>query len=230
MPNETNDLPPPVNHVFVDYENVHAVDPTIIGSKTVHVTLLLGAKKTKFDATVVEKLMQHAATVKIIRLASSGRNALDFTLAYYLGRAVLADPCGCFHIVSKDKGYDALIEHLRSKHFFACRHEDFTPLTSSAVDKPVAATSPVASLAAKAPAKPRIATSVEPLDAQVLEYLRKPTTKRPRTERKLTSHLVSHLGKKVTETEVAKLVKRFISAGHVVTDDKGRIIYHLDQA
>ena len=56
MPKETNDLPPPVNHVFVDYENVHAVDPSIIGSKTVHVTLLLGAKKTKLDAAVVEKL------------------------------------------------------------------------------------------------------------------------------------------------------------------------------
>ncbi len=25
MPNETNDLPPPVNHIFVDYENVPTV-------------------------------------------------------------------------------------------------------------------------------------------------------------------------------------------------------------
>ena len=165
--------------------------------------------------------------MKLVRLASSGRNALDFTLAYYLGRTVLADPRGRFHIVSKDKGYDALIEHLRSKHILARRHEDFTTLTSSATVRPVAATSPAASLAAKAPAKSRTATSSGPLDAQVLEYLRKPTTKRPRTERKLTSHLVSHLGKKVTENEVSKLIKGFISAGHVVTDDKGRITYNL---
>ena len=210
MLKETNDLPPPVNHVFVDYENVHALDLSIIGSKTVHVTLLLGAKQTKLDAAVVEKLMQHAATVKLVRLASSGRNALDFALAYYLGRTVLADPRGCFHIVSKDKGYDALIEHLRSKHISARRHEDFTTLTFSAAAKPTAATSPAASLAAKAPQKPRAAAATEPLDAQVLEYLRKPTTKRPRTERKLISHLVSHFGKKVTENEVSKLVKRFI--------------------
>ncbi len=230
MPKEPNDLLPPVNHVFVDYENVHAVDPTIIGSKTVHVTLLLGAKKTKLDATVVEKLMQHAATVEMIRLASSGRNALDFTLAYYLGRAVLADPRGHFHIVSKDRGYDALIEHLRSKNIFARRHEDFTSLTSSPAAKPAEATPPGAILAAKSPAKPRTAASSGPLEAQVLEYLRKPTTNQPRTERKLISHLVSHFGKKVTETEVSKLVKRLIYAGHVVTDDKGRITYHLDKA
>jgi hypothetical protein len=224
---ETNDLPPPVNHVFVDYENVHAVDPTIIGSKTVHVTLLLGAKKTKLDATVVEKLMQHAATVEMIRLTSSGRNALDFTLAYYLGRAVLADPCGHFHIVSKDKGYDALIEHLRGKHIFARRHEDFTTLTSSATAKPSAATSSVATLAAKASPKPKPPASLEALETRVLEHFRKPTTNRPRTKNKLTSHLISHLGKKVTEAEVLQLIEMLSQAGHLVIGDKGKVTYHL---
>ena len=111
MPTEKHDVSPPVNHVFVDYENVRDIDPSIIGRKAVHITLLLGAQKTKLDATIVEKLMQHAASVELIRLQSSGKNALDFTLAYYLGRAVLADPCGCFHIISKDKGYDPLVEH-----------------------------------------------------------------------------------------------------------------------
>ena len=32
--------PKSVNYVFVDYENVHAVDPALIGSKTVFLTLL----------------------------------------------------------------------------------------------------------------------------------------------------------------------------------------------
>ena len=135
MHSETNELPSPVNHIFVDYESVHDLDLAIIGSKAVHLTLLLGAQKTKLDVTVVEKLLQHAATVELIRLKSSGRNALDFTLAYYLGRAVLADPRGYFHIVAKDKGYDPLIEHLRSKHIRVRRHDDFTTLTFSAPAK-----------------------------------------------------------------------------------------------
>src|SRR4029077_13040812 len=112
MPAATTDLPAPVNHVFVDFENVHEIDQKIIGSKTVTFTLLLGAKQTKLDVSLVEKLLEHAASVHLIRITSAGKNALDFTLAYYVGRAVAADPTGFFHIVSKDAGYDPLIEHL----------------------------------------------------------------------------------------------------------------------
>src|SRR5215831_6557733 len=129
MTTNSSDLPLPVNHIFVDYENVHTVDSSIFGNKTVHLTLLLGANKAKLDSELVEKLLNHAAAVELIRLESSGRNALDFSLAYYVGRAVAANPLGHFHIVSKDKGYDPLIEHLRSKHIRVKRHGDFSTLT-----------------------------------------------------------------------------------------------------
>ncbi len=248
MPNETNDLPPPVNHVFVDYENVHEVDPTLIESKTVHLTLLLGPKKTKLDATVVEKLLPHAANVEFVRLKSSGKNAVDFALAYYLGRAVLADPGGYFHIVAEDGGYDPLIEHLRSKHIRVRRHEDFTTLQFSAVNKspaaPAAVATPVAKLKAKllasmpataeptvkSPTKPKEQSSqLETMEARVLEHLRKPTTKRPGTKEKLVSYLIAHLGKKNSETEVLQLIEMMGQAGHLVSDDNGKLTYHLDR-
>jgi hypothetical protein len=81
-----------MNHVFVDYENVHEVAPALIGAKSVSLTLLLGARQTKLDAALVEKLMENAASVQLVRLNTSGRNALDLALAYYVGRAVVADP------------------------------------------------------------------------------------------------------------------------------------------
>ena len=90
----------PVNHVFVDFENVHEVDLTVIGNKSVTFTLLLGSRQTKLDVSLVEKLLEHVASVELVRLTSTGRNALDFTLAYYVGRAVSSDPTGYFHIVS----------------------------------------------------------------------------------------------------------------------------------
>jgi len=143
MLNETNDLPPPVNHVFVDFENIHEIDLAVIGNKTVHFTLLLGSRQTKLDVALVEKLLHHATTVELVRLTSSGKNALDFTLSYYVGRAVVADPTGYFHIISKDAGFDPLIEHLRSKHIRVRRHKDFTTLTFSAAVKPSVTTSSV---------------------------------------------------------------------------------------
>jgi len=223
MRNETNDLPPAVNHIFVDYENVHAVDPAIIGGKTVHVTLLLGAKNTKLDATVVEKLMQHAATVEMIRLTSSGRNALDFALAYYLGRAVLADPCGYFHIVSKDKGYDALIEHLHGKHLHIRRHESFATLKFSG------STAPSASPKHKAQSKPKSRQpDLDERAAQVLQHFRKPSANRPKNKTRLVSFIIAHLGHKMTEAEAMKLVEELRQAGHLAISEKGAVDYYLE--
>ena len=174
------DLPPPVNHVFVDYENVHTIDLTVIGSKAVSFTLLLGARQTKLDAALVEKLLQHAATIQLVRLTSSGKNALDFALAYYVGRAVAADPSGYFHIISKDGGYDALIEHLKSKHIRIRRHNDFASLTFSVPAKPVSApTSAVAK--PKAPSKPKVqppaVADTNNWGTEVLQQLHKSTGK-----------------------------------------------------
>ena len=71
-----------MNHVFVDFENVHHVDLTLIGAKSVSFTLMVGAKQTKLDSDVsVEKLMAHSASVQLVKLKSSGKNALDFALA-----------------------------------------------------------------------------------------------------------------------------------------------------
>ena len=230
------ELPPPINHVFVDFENVQDIDLAVIGTKAVSFTLLLGPRQTKLNVPLVEKLMAHAASVQLLRLTSPGKNALDFTLAYYLGRAVLADPTGFFHIVSKDAGFDPLVEHLRSKHVRARRHDSFATLTFAASTKLSAATLPApapkpkpSALKPKAPAGPKIQLSVlDEREAQVLEHLRKPTTNRPRNKQKLVSCLITHLGHKITETQALDLIHHLSQAGHLVIDEKGAVTYHLE--
>jgi hypothetical protein len=106
----------PVNHVFVDFENVKAVDCSVIGGKNLRLYLFLGPQNKKLDIAVVECLLAHAQTVQMIRSPKSGKNALDFVLAYHLGQAVLTDPKGFYHIVSKDTGFDALVELLKSRN------------------------------------------------------------------------------------------------------------------
>ena len=118
-----------MNHVFVDYENVHHVDLSLIGAKSVSFTLMVGAKQSKLNTDLVEKLIEHSSSVQLVKLKSSGKNALDFALAYYLGRAALTDPTGHFHIIAKDGGYDALIEHLRERHINVCRQVSCADLT-----------------------------------------------------------------------------------------------------
>jgi hypothetical protein len=204
-------LTSPTNHVFVDFENVHEVDHSVIGSKATSVTLFLGAKNTKLDVALVEKLLEHAASVQLVRLTSSGKNALDFTLAYYVGRAAITDPTGYFHIISKDAGFDPLIQHLKSRHIRARRHDDFTDLSFTGTPK--ATVTP--------PAPPSDSMT------KVLEHLRKNLTNRPKRKTTLASHLLAHLGKNSTEAEVTQLIEELIKAGSLTVGDKGSVSYNL---
>lgn len=118
----------PINHIFLDFENVHEIDLSIFDGKTVHFTLLVGVQKKNLDCSVVEGLIQNSAAVNLVKLERNGKNALDFALAYYVGRAAVTDPTAYFHIISKDKGYDAMIEHMRERSLQIRRHDGFAEL------------------------------------------------------------------------------------------------------
>ena len=202
------DLPPPLNHVFVDFENVHEIDLSVIGAKAVDFTLLLGAKQTKLDAALVEKMMRHASSVQLVRLTSSGKNALDFALAYYVGRSVITDPTGYFHIISRDAGFDPLIKHLRSRRIHAFRHDDFSSLPFAGSAKP--------------PVAPQ-----DDLLTRVVEQLRSNTTARPKKKKTLASHLLAHVGKTSTEADIAALIEALSKARYLSIGDKDAVTYHF---
>ena len=223
----TPHVSPPMNHVLVDFENVHHIDPAIIGAKAVSLTILVGAKQTKLDAETVVKLFEHAASVQLIRLTASDKNAVDFALAYYLGRAVLADPAAYFHIVSKDSGYDPLIAHLASRHVRVRRHHDFSTLTFAAAVKPVPA-APVPDKPKAAPSAPKSApTQAVDVVTLELERLRKHTANRPKKKKTLLSHLKANLGKEANGADAANLLDKLIKAGHVAIDDKEGVSYNV---
>ena len=222
----TPPLNPPMNHVLVDFENVHHIDLNLIGAKAVSLTILVGAKQTKLDAETVVKLFEHAASVQLIRLTASDKNAVDFALAYYLGRAVLADPTAYFHIVSKDSGYDPLIAHLASRHMRVCRHKDFTTLTFAALPK--AAPEPKLAKPKAAPTAPKTSAAGPPDPMNlVLDRLRKHTTNRPKKKKTLLSHLKAKLSKEASEADATGLLEKLIKVGHIKIDDKEGVSYQL---
>ncbi len=54
-------------------------------------------------------------------LYTSDTEVYDFHIAYYLGLLSQCTPKPYFHIVSKDKGFDGLIEYMKRKEFFVER-------------------------------------------------------------------------------------------------------------
>jgi len=137
--------------VFVDFENVPKVDLGLIAVKPVHVTLLIGKKQTRLDTALSLQMHRIPDQVRPIEVGVSGRNALDMSLAYYLGEAVKTNPGASFHIVSKDKDFEPLIAHLLAKGVHVARHESFAGLPFLAPKK---ASGPKPSIA---PTKPALA-------------------------------------------------------------------------
>ena len=78
IPTSIMDLFPQLNYVFVDYENVQSLDLSVLGKKDVTFKLLVEPQKKKLDVRLVEQLFAHSASVELVRLPASARNALDF--------------------------------------------------------------------------------------------------------------------------------------------------------
>ena len=213
-----NDTTPhlPVNHVFVDFENVKAIDATVMGGKNLTFHLFLGPQNKKLDVDVVEKLLDNAQAVKLIRSPVAGKNALDFVLAYHLGQAVQTDPKGYFHIISKDGGFDSLVKLLESKRVKVRRHVDWSGLHfDSPPKKPVA----------EAPTP--VAKALSPGAEKVLENLRKSEKNRPKKKKTLVSHALNFLGKGATTAMGEEVVEELRKSGRLVIDDKGSVAYKL---
>lgn len=214
----------PVNHVFVDVENVKVIDPEVIGAKNLRLHLFLGPQQKKLDVEVVEKLLEHSQTVQMIRSPKPGRNALDFVLAYHLGQAVQDDPMGYFHLVSKDTGFDALVELLKSRHVKVKRHDDWDALRFHSVAKPhVTVDAPRKS----APAPSVGAPTLSPIAAKLLENLRKSEKNRPKKQKTLVTHAKNFSGKDKPDAEAEKVVTELQRAGHLTIDEKGTVSYRL---
>jgi hypothetical protein len=188
--------------VFVDFENVQKLDLDLLAGKTVAVELIVGEQDTKLHVDMVEQLRKYP-DVEIVKAGKSGRNALDFVLAYRVGVVSSANKDGFFHIVSRDTGFDALIRHLRKKEILARRDETFA--------KAFVTETPV----------------VAPEDRVkfVRERLEKNKANRPKRKKTLLSQSNAYFGKKLTEAELEKIVQTLIHERVIEVGEKGDVSY-----
>lgn len=109
-------------YYFIDYENV-AVQAIPEHAGVKQVLLFAGGKQTKVTLDIAETLQKLGTKAKIVRMQGEGGNALDFHIAFYLGRYAQLDPEAVFRIVSKDKGFDPLVRHLVAEGIDCARSE-----------------------------------------------------------------------------------------------------------
>jgi len=151
-------------YLLVDFENVQ---PSHLGGLKPgewEIRIFHGQHQIKMELSLASALQPFGAHVKYVKIAGAGKNALDFYIAYYIGRLSVEQPGASFVVVSRDTGFDPLIKHLVEKGV-ACERVVAVP------------GGPSKSAAAKQPAmaKPAPATKV----AKVAKAAKAPAAKAP---------------------------------------------------
>src|SRR5436190_13219356 len=107
------------NIVLIDFENVQPDSAQLRGLEHFRVLIFLGANQTRLPFETVAAMQKLGERGEYVKISGNGSNSLDFHIAYYIGVLSAKEPSACFHIVSRDTGFDPLIQHLKSKDILA---------------------------------------------------------------------------------------------------------------
>ncbi|MEY2466499.1 MAG: hypothetical protein QOD03_1020 [Verrucomicrobiota bacterium] len=172
-----------------------------IADKPIKVVLVLGERHKSLPVVFIKKLLKYAGQVQLVETGRSGKNALDLVLAHHIGEAKKADPHGFFHILSKDKDFDALIGHLKDNNVLAARRKSFSEI-------------------------PMLMNTDERVGFVSTRFNPKQVT-RAKKRATLESQIQAMFGKTLSGTELADTIKGLIAKKVIEIHASGEIIYKL---
>ena len=193
------------NYVLIDYENVQPANLAVLAGEFFRVIVFIGAKQTRIPVALATAMQALGSRGRYVQVSGSGSDALDFHIAYYIGRLSGEDAGAWFHIISKDTGFDPLIAHLKTQGVNARRSAslDGIPVLRAFTT----------------------ATRDEQVDA-VIDKLRGMPRNRPLRERTLRSTIAMWFGGKLDEAGVTRIVGELVSRG-AVSVAEGKVRYSL---
>jgi hypothetical protein len=113
----------PATILFIDYENVTQVRLVDLQQPNLKIFIFVGCAQVKIPFELVREAHLLGEAVEWIGVEGSGANALDFHIVFYLGQISLKSPAADYVILSRDRGFDPLIQHL-AKRGISCRRID----------------------------------------------------------------------------------------------------------
>ena len=99
-------------YVLIDFENVQPKTLDRLQPGSVRIKVFLGQHQNRLMLELVQALQPFGADAEYIAIQGSGPDAVDFHIAFYIGRLAAEDPGATFTIISRDKGFDPLVRHL----------------------------------------------------------------------------------------------------------------------
>ena len=183
-----------INYVLIDYESVQPESLSLLAAENFKVIVFVGASQTKVLFEAAAALQRMGDKAEYVKISGNGPNALDFHIAFYIGQISVTDPAAFFHVVSKDTGFDPLIQHLKSRKIFAARSVDVSEI-------------PLVKVA-------NTRTPAEKL-AVVVNNLQQRGASMPRTLKTLTSTISAIFQKQLSEQELEAMLSELQAKGFV---------------
>lgn len=110
------------NLLLVDLENVHRIDLSVL-DETWRAIIFVGAQQNPPKAARKAATAHRFSRVDFQKIDGSGKNALDFHIAFELGRTFETSPSTHCVVLSRDKGFDPLLTYL-NRSGLPCRRID----------------------------------------------------------------------------------------------------------
>lgn len=173
---------------LIDFENVQPSSLGRLAPGTCSIKLFLGETQNKVPLALTRALQPFGADVEYLTITGTGPNAVDFHIAFYIGRLAMTHPGARFTIVSRDTGFDPLVRHMVATLSIPCRRVAALPaapattvsIAASATANP--AQHDTAKVRATAPAPARPAPASKAKNVQVTVLAAAATAKSPMTD------------------------------------------------
>jgi hypothetical protein len=196
------------NVVLIDCENVRPDSIEALNHEHFRVHLFCGANQSNVPFEIAATVQTLGPRAKYVKISGVGPNALDFHIAYYIGKLAVEEPDAFFHIVSRDKGFDPLIKHLKANNILSARAESIAEI-------------PCVKNGARKPPAERAETFIA--------TLKKPKVTKPRTEKTMSSAIRAHFQPAIEEPEIAQILQAIVDTGFI-SIDAGKIVYAQSDA
>jgi hypothetical protein len=191
--------------VLVDFENVQPENLALLSGGSYNIKVFLGTHQGKIPLAMARALQAFGPNAEYIQINGNGNNAVDFHIAYYIGRLVATAPDAHFHVISKDTGFDPLLKHLKEQGVSCGRSTSVAGMSLP-----------------KASTSESIADRVD----AVIENLAKRKSAKPRTAKALRTTINALFAGKLLEDQLDCLIEHLAKRGVISVAD-GKVHYEL---
>lgn len=187
------------NFILIDFENVQPRNLALLRGHTFKLIVFVGANQKNVPFGFAEALQDIGNNACYQKITGNGSNALDFHIAFYLGEIATQDRNAHFHIISRDKGFDPLVDHLKHRKIHVRRHVDLSEIPFVKISN---------------------ASSLDQKIEAIVDSLKSRGTSRPRKVKTLKGTVNALFLKTLDEKDLDALVGELKRRGHVIVADQ----------